>query len=95
MLLNVYSVHDEKSGIYDRPFVSRSDGEAMRGFMDVCADPSHPLGKHRQDYTLVCCGTFDDNTGEIFPAQVKSILAGRDVLPPDTGQPDLNPGGSE
>ncbi len=61
MLLNMYSVFDSASGIYDRPFFAVSDGAALRSFGDICLDAEHPIGKHPEHYSLFHCGSFNDN----------------------------------
>ncbi len=63
MKLNAYSVFDQASGLYCRPFFAQSDGEAVRQFSDLALDADHPVGKHAADYTLFRLGIFDDNSG--------------------------------
>ena len=63
----VYTVNDSCSGIYDRPFVGRSDGESLRSFTDIACDADHPIGKHPEHFSLWRVGTFDDNTGVVDP----------------------------
>ena len=74
MQFNVYAVFDTASGIYDRPFVMQSDGQALRAFGDIAVDAEHPIGKHPEDYSLFRLGMFNDNTGEIS-ATGKECLA--------------------
>jgi len=62
---NIYSIFDQASGLYARPFTTQSDGEAIRSFTDVGCDAEHPIGKHPADYTLFRLGIFDDNTGKL------------------------------
>ncbi len=65
MKLNVYSIFDQASGLYSRPFYTQSDGEAVRSFSDIAVDGEHPIGKHPADYTLFRLGIFDDTTGKL------------------------------
>jgi hypothetical protein len=65
MQFNVYGIFDTASGIYDRPFVMQSDGQALRAFGDIAVDAEHPIGKHPEDFSLFRLGTFNDNTGEL------------------------------
>jgi len=77
MLLNIYSVFDTAAAIYQRPFVGKSHGEVTRSFTDVCKDANHEIGKHPEDYTLFCLGTFNDGTGEVIglaPEKVATAL---------------------
>ncbi len=63
----LYAVFDSASGVYDRPWVSLSDGAALRGFSDISCDAEHPIGKHPECYSLYRIGEYDDNTGIITP----------------------------
>lgn len=65
MKLNVYSIYDQASGLYSRPFFTQSDGEAIRSFSDIATDAEHPIGKHPADYTLFRLGIFDDRDGNL------------------------------
>ena len=65
MKQNIYSIFDTASGLYSRPFITQSDGEAIRSFSDIATDADHPIGKHPQDYTLFRLGIFDDTTGKL------------------------------
>jgi len=77
MLLNIYSIFDTAAAIYQRPFTAKSHGEVTRSFKDVCTDADHEIGKHPEDYTLFCLGTFNDGTGEVTgfgPEKVATAL---------------------
>ncbi len=65
MLYLVFSVHDSCSKIYDRPFVARSEGDAIRSFGDIAQDAEHPIGKHPEHFSLFRLGSYDDNTGKV------------------------------
>ena len=57
MKLFVFAVFDSASGVYDRPFVSRAEGEAVRGFADIAKDDTHPIGKHPEHFSLFRIGS--------------------------------------
>lgn len=76
MKLFVYSVFDQASGVFDRPFIARAEAEAIRSFTDICKDESHPIGKHPEHYTLVNLGVFDDNKGTITHEKVETVITG-------------------
>jgi hypothetical protein len=67
MLHMVFAVYDSASAVYDRPWVARSEGEAVRSFGDIACDADHPIGKHPEHYKLYRLGTYDDNTGLLDP----------------------------
>lgn len=80
MKVFVYSVLDRASGFYDRPFVARSDQEAVRSFGDIARDEKHPIGQHPDDYTLMRLGVFDDNTGAIEPQVPEKLFNAAEML---------------
>lgn len=72
MTLKIYSVYDNKTCIYARPFFARSDAEAQRAFQySGTTDPF--MMSNAVDYDLVYLGDFGDQTGIIIPAK-KSLV---------------------
>lgn len=65
--MKIYTVYDSKVEAYMKPFFARNKGDAMRGFMEACADPQHQFYKYPGDFTLLEMGDFDDLTGKIVP----------------------------
>lgn len=65
MKLFMYSVFDSAAGFYERPFVARAEGEAIRSFKDIAGNAEHPIGAHPEHYKLFRLGTWDDNTGMV------------------------------
>ena len=65
MKSSLYSVFDSCAAFYDRPFVSRDDGSALRAFGDIACDAEHPIGKHPEHYSLFRVGSFDDHDGVV------------------------------
>lgn len=61
MILRVFTVYDSAAEAYLPPFYSKALGEALRSFIDTCADPEHSFYKHPNDYTLFHIGEFDDS----------------------------------
>ena len=86
MKFGIYSIHDAKAKAFFSPVFMHAEGQCLREFTDACNDQEHPFGKNPQDYTLFYLGEYDDNTGEITPAQKRSIANGVEVLDPDTDQ---------
>lgn len=80
MKLVLFTILDRASAAYMRPFSFLSVGQAERSFRDLCNDKDHEVGRHPEDYTLVRCGQFDDNTGQLLPENVETILSGRDIV---------------
>lgn len=88
MIQIIFSVYDVASGTFQRPFVALKKGEAIRSFVDICADKSHPLGQHPEDYTLFELGSFNDQSGEIIDVVNAKVITGLEAA--DVGVSDLN-----
>lgn len=62
-IFKVFSIYDEKSKAFLRPFLLSEVGQAIRAIHDCLTDPQHDFAKHPSDYTLFQLGEFDDSTG--------------------------------
>jgi predicted pyridoxine 5'-phosphate oxidase superfamily flavin-nucleotide-binding protein len=84
--LKVYSLFDVKIGAYNRPLFYRTDGEALRAFMDAL-EKDEGLKRHPEDYVMFVLGSFDDATGafDCVPAPV-SIGKGHELAGVDPNQ---------
>lgn len=71
MILNVYTLHDSKTLVYNSPFFAMNHGVARRMVSDVAADLNTSIGRHPMDYTLYCVGTYDDQTGFLTPKEIR------------------------
>ncbi len=80
MKLNIYSIFDQASGLYSRPFFTQSDPEAMRSFTDIATDADHPIGKHPEDYSLYRLGTFDDNKGNMINEDNECLVTALETI---------------
>lgn len=78
MMLNMYSIFDQKVEAYAAPFFLATDAVAIRSVGDAMSDPASALGKHPDDYALFRIGVFDDATGLILqegPEKVVELAA--------------------
>lgn len=75
MKLPVIAVFDKKLGVYERPFVVRMSGEAIREWDIVRKDTNTKIGKNPEDFDLFQIGTYDDELGTLENAQPKVHLA--------------------
>jgi len=73
MKLVACSVFDVKSGVYSNPQYFRSNGEAIRSFVDACNDERSQFSRHAGDYSFWKVGFFDDADGRLIPDAVKLI----------------------
>lgn len=74
MISKYFSLYDSKAGVFRRPFLCRSRGEALRGVMDEAAKDDTDLNKFASDYTLFEIGSWDDEKGTIIPLEVLENL---------------------
>lgn len=75
MLSNVISVYDKKTGLFDKPFVVRHNGEAIREWDIVTKDTQTKFGKNPEDFDLYQIGTYNDETGEMVSLKPHTHLA--------------------
>jgi hypothetical protein len=64
MLYKMYTIHDQKAGIFHPPYVKQSHGEAERDFTTAVNDDRTNLNRYPEDFNLYYVGTWDDNTGK-------------------------------
>jgi len=67
MILNVYSIYDNKTLTYAAPFYGPTDGFATRAVRDIVNDTGTAVGRHPGDYVLYCVGQYDDQRGLLMP----------------------------
>lgn len=63
MIVNAYSIYDNKSLVYSNPFFAPTDGAAIRIVSDASNDMNTSLGRHPGDYVLYKVGYYDDASG--------------------------------
>ena len=76
-----YSVFDKAIQAYTRPFIMRSNGEALRSFMnEVLDNVESPMNRHPEDYGLFRLGTFDERTGMIVGEEPVCIARAHELV---------------
>lgn len=63
MILRVYAVHDGAIGAFLRPFLARSEGEAVRMWLAAVKEQPEFVSNIK-DYSLFFLSEFNDVTGE-------------------------------
>ena len=71
--VQMYSVWDQGTESFLRPFTATADGEATRLFKDICNTPDHPMARHPEHYTLYNIGEFDEING-VFHDKPNQVL---------------------
>lgn len=72
------TIKDNAALFYQTLGTVRTEGEALRSFMDAINDPNNKqLHAHPEDFDLYAVGEFDDQTGTItaYP-EPKQLLRG-------------------
>ena len=80
MILNIFTVYDEKAHAYLPPFFMPRIEQAIRVFTDCTNSEDHQFGKHPHDYTLFHSGEFDDNSCKFLITTPKSLHNGVELV---------------
>jgi hypothetical protein len=91
MKLNVYTIFDSKSLIFNTPFFAVADGAAKRMVADLAADLSTTVGRHPTDYILYRLATYDDNLALFDLLPIREHVADVISLVPIRSEPELFP----
>lgn len=67
LLLNAYTIYDNKALQWHPPYFASTDAAAARAFGDLANDPRTNVGAHPADYSLYCCGSFLDSNAQLTP----------------------------
>lgn len=90
--MKIFSIYDNKTEIYSKPFYELTIGSAIRVFGDAANDPASAFSKHPADYNLFLLGEFDDNTGEILSQTNQNLGSCLEHIKSDSALMDqLNP----
>jgi len=65
MITKIYVVHDAKAEAFLPPYLTNTDGQAVRLFSNCINESEHPFGKNPADYTLFWVGKFNDQDATI------------------------------
>lgn len=65
MIIKMFSVLDQKTGVFSHPFYEVTTGSAIRAFTDTVQTKDHPFNRHPDDYSLYFIGEYDDATASI------------------------------
>jgi activator of HSP90 ATPase len=74
MLINVYTIRDEKVSAYLRPFLAPTHELMRRSIASVLMDGEHEMAKFPRDFTIYEVGVFDDQTGLVNSHTVPKLV---------------------
>lgn len=75
MIINLYSIYDTVSEVFNKPFTEHNDNSAIRAFTESLLQ-SRP--KTRKDYELFYIGKYNDQTG-LIKAEKKRVYTGFEI----------------
>jgi len=73
MLINIYSVFDNKAKIYSQPLFQINDQVAQRIMQNCVDNKEHTYGMNPEDFSLYQIGVYNDLTGTIEPENIKIL----------------------
>ena len=63
----LYSIYDDTTKLFEPPFVDINNGSALRRIQDLMSsNPNSPYTKFPDDFSLMCVGTWNDETGNVY-----------------------------
>lgn len=74
MQMNVYSIYDKKTMMYQRPFYAHTSGHATRLVLDEMSHEDSQLSRYAGDFSLHMLGTWDDIKGELLGTAPKIVF---------------------
>lgn len=74
MILQIFTVYDQKAESYLPPFYDKTKGSAIRSFSETVNTPDHQFNKYPEDFTLFLLGSYDDQHAEITTLPAKESL---------------------
>ena len=74
MNLLVFSVFDDKGGVYGNPIFVNNRAVAVRSFSDAVQAEGSNFAKHAADYKLYYLGSFDNVSGELIKLNVPEFV---------------------
>lgn len=65
MIKQIFSVCDNKSGVFSNPFTSVNQDTAIRDFAYEVNQGKSEINRYPEDFALYYLGSFDDMTGNV------------------------------
>jgi hypothetical protein len=78
----LFSIFDDVTKLYEPPFVDLNKGSAMRRIQDLMqSNPNSPYAKFPHDYKLMCVGTWNEETANVYTDGTDLVVALEDIQP--------------
>lgn len=80
MIKIIYTIFDEKSGLYSDPYTAINIATAERDFTYACTkDTATHLYRHRMDMHLIKLAEYDDEQG-VFTISRQLLISGSQLI---------------
>lgn len=81
MNVKYFAVRDKKAEAFMQPFQARTEGEAIRTFMDAVQDTKSPFYRYPGDFDLYYVADWNDAIGSFVPANggARPVITGLEV----------------
>lgn len=70
----MYSVRDQKSELFHKPWHAQTHGEAERNFSQMANDDRSTIFNHPEDFDLYHVGYYEDNSGILTPLDTPQFV---------------------
>lgn len=74
----VFSIRDNKSQIFQPPFMAHNNADAERSIIAAASAPNSMIGQFPTDFELYFVGKYDDSTGKFLledaPIHLTSVV---------------------
>lgn len=85
----MYSIRDSKSEVFNTPWFAKTHGEAERNFLALTNDQQSMVAKYPEDFDLYHVGTYDDQTGKLYPLETPQHIVKAVMVKPATAQSNV------
>lgn len=79
MIKKLYSVYDKKAQSTLQVFELPNDLVAIRDFSQICTNKESQIAKFAEDYSLMCLGELNTETGVIV-SDVRVVAQAKDYI---------------
>lgn len=73
MKMEIFSIYDSVSHVYNQPFFLINKGAALRQFKNMCQDPDTQISLNPSDFTLYHLGSWDNTKCTMDKKDPKSL----------------------
>jgi hypothetical protein len=83
MKMIMYSIYDSVAEVFNKPFISHNDKDAMRGFRRSIEEVGE---EGKSDFFLFRVGEWNDSEGKVYPLMPSKVDQGSNVELKEVGK---------